>query len=181
MYPSLLAPMLAIQALAFPPGDNPIPVASRQVGGYFVKNTTLLPHAGMGAWILKNQPDFDEVFQPVPPLGLQANGLRKQELQALPDKAFESHQVLALAIQAHTSATYDRVAVSRLDDTLRVSFKASVPEKDRLPKIDPPSSRAVFVSPLLLLVPSKAMEGVKKIEFNQEGSKPVIVPNQPSR
>lgn len=177
MAPAFWMSLLLVMAPAFPPGDSPTPVNSKQVGDYFVKNTTPLPHAGMGTWVMKDQAAFDEVFQQVPPFGLQGNGLRK--LDPLPEKAFESHYVLALAIQAHASATYDKVAVSRLDDTIRVSYRASVPEKERLSKVAPNPTRAVYVSPLLLLVPSKAMEGVKKIEFNQEGCKPVIVPNQP--
>ena len=164
-------------APAFPPDHPGQPVPTQVLGEYFVKNTTPIPPSGMLTLVVKNQEAFDQVFQQVPPLGLRRPGGPKPDQKKttpLPRDAFPGHVVLAVATKAHASAEYSQVKVTRMDDTIRLHFKSYVHETKRLGKADPKSSAAVFVSPLIVMVPAKALEGVKSVEFAQDGSTPVV-------
>jgi hypothetical protein len=175
MFPVLLMATTLHFAPGFPPDQPGKPVQAQILGDYFVKNTTPIPATGLLTRVVKTQEAFDEMVQQVPPLGLRRPGGPDQKLTTpLPADAFPGHVVLAVATRAHASAEYSSIRVTRVDDTLTLQFKSSVPEGKRLGKVDPLSSAAVFVSPLLVLVPAKAMEGVKSVEFAQDGTTPVV-------
>ena len=176
LYILLLATSLPLTP-AFPPEPVGKPVTVQILDGYFVKNTTPIPPTGMAALILKDQETFDNTFQKVPPMGVRRPGTPDtlQKSIHLPENAFDSHVILAVATQAHATAEYSKVHVSRTNDLLRVQFKSSVAHTNHLGKVDPKSTTAVFVSPLIVMVPAKALEGVKSIEFHQEGAKPVVI------
>lgn len=175
MFPVLLMVTTLHFAPGFPPDQPAKPVQAQVLGDYFVKNTNPIPPSGLLTRVVKTQEAFDELVQQVPPLGLRRpGGPDQKKTNPLPDNAFPSHVVLAVATKAHASAQYSQVRVSRLDDTIRLHFKSSVPEAKRLGKVDPKPGAAVFVSPLLVMIPARAMEGVQAVEFTQEGSTPVI-------
>lgn len=176
LHPILISTTLLL-APAFPPDHPGQPVPAKLLGDYFVKNTTPIPPSGMLTLVVKNQDEFDQVFQQVPPLGLRRPGgpnPDQKKTTPLPPDAFPGHVVLAIATKAHASAEYSQVKVTRTDDTIRLHFKSSVHEGKRLGKAAPKSSAAVFVSPLIVMIPAKALEGVKSVEFAQDGSTPVV-------
>ena len=173
----ILLPAALLLTPAFPPDQPGKPVTAKVLGDYFVKNTTPIPPSGMLTLVVKNQEAFEQVFQQVPPLGLRRPGgpnPDQKKTTPLPPDAFPGHVVLAVAIQARASAEYSQVRVARTEDTIRLHFKSSVAENKRLGKPDETSGTAIFVSPLLVMIPAQAMEGVRSVEFAQEGSTPVV-------
>ncbi|MFM8933090.1 MAG: hypothetical protein ACKOS8_14585, partial [Gemmataceae bacterium] len=81
LHPILISTTLLL-APAFPPDHPGQPVPAKLLGDYFVKNTTPIPPSGMLTLVVKNQDEFDQVFQQVPPLGLR----RPRGLQSRPEE-----------------------------------------------------------------------------------------------
>ncbi|MCY2938916.1 MAG: hypothetical protein NTV55_11240 [Planctomycetota bacterium] len=172
----MLSLLLAILPLPAAPADEGKPVKFQILSSYFVKNTTPIPPDGQAIFRLKNLEAFDEIFQQVPPFGLRRPGGGKPVQPAtvpLPSQAFPSHEVLAVAIESGSSAQYSKVQVTRLDDIIQIRFHSSAKPGRRDPN---QPDQAVFVSPLILLVPAVALEGARQAEFLREGGTPTRLP-----
>lgn len=174
-----LAPLLVA---LFPPGDMPktIPHKVLETFHFTGDDNSPLYVSGVEALVLRKPDDFEKYFLKVKPAKNPAvnnpgqNNARNNNL-ALPRGTFPDHAVLAFVIHTHDIPRYDKIQVSRLDDKVRIEFTSSVPEFLRFGPVDPLSSRISRITPLLLQVPAKDIEGAKVFEFLQKDAKPVVV------
>lgn len=174
-----LAPMLVA---LFPPGDMPKPISHKVLDSYYFipDNNFPLFVSGTQALVFRKQEEFEKYFLKLKkPRDPAANTPKQNNARAnnqiLPRGTFPEHAILAYVVHTHDIPRYDKIQVSRLDDKVRIEFTSSVPESQRFGPVDPLSSRLSHVTPLLLQVPTKDIEGAKVFEFLQKDAKPVVV------